>query len=190
MSVKPQFPDEQSADGHFVRQEDAFRDRVTADGSSGFPAAAGRYHLYVSLACPWAHRTILVRTLMGLERAIGMTVVDPIRDERGWAFRDVAGASLDPVNGFQYLREAYLKRDPHYAGRVTVAARIRDARRTRRAARGTPLRLRSGARRDRLAYLRNAGPFRCRLRRSFQMQSAAHRRLSPAIGIPPRPLSG
>ena len=120
MSVKPQFPDEQSADGHFVRQEDAFRDRVTADGSSGFPAAAGRYHLYVSLACPWAHRTILVRTLMGLERAIGMTVVDPIRDERGWAFRDVAGASLDPVNGFQYLREAYLKRDPHYAGRVTV----------------------------------------------------------------------
>jgi len=82
---------------------------------------AGRYHLYVSLACPWAHRTIVVRKLLGLESAIGMTVVDPVRDdEHGWAFREVPGASSDPINGFQYLREAYLATDPQYRGRVTV----------------------------------------------------------------------
>lgn len=119
MSVKPQFPDEQSDDGSFVRQADAFRQWVTADGDP-FPAETGRYHLYVSLACPWAHRTIIVRVLKGLEDAIGMTVVDPIRDEHGWAFRDVAGASLDPVNGFSYLSEAYHATDPDYHGRVTV----------------------------------------------------------------------
>jgi glutathionyl-hydroquinone reductase len=119
MTVKPQFPDE-SLDGRFVRQGDAFRDRVTADGSSDFPAEAGRYHLYVSLACPWAHRTIIVRALKGLEDAIGMTVVDPIRDELGWAFRDDAGGTRDPVNGFRYLAEAYRATDPHYHGRVTV----------------------------------------------------------------------
>ena len=84
--MKAQFPKEQAADGNFKRQEDAFRDWVTADGSSGYPAQAGRYHLYVSLACPWACRTVIVRTLKGLEAAIGMTVVDPIRDERGWRF--------------------------------------------------------------------------------------------------------
>jgi putative glutathione S-transferase len=120
MEVKAQFPAEQSAEGSFVRQDDAFRGWVTADGRSGFPAAAGRYHLYVSLACPWAHRTIIVRTLMGLEASIGMTVVDPIRDERGWAFRDVPGASLDPLNGFHFLAQAYAASDPAYAGRVTV----------------------------------------------------------------------
>ena len=119
MTVKPQFPDE-SVDGAFVRQGDAFRDWVTADGSSGFPAEAGRYHLYVSLACPWAHRTIIVRALKGLEHAIGMTVVDPIRDELGWAFRDGDGTSHDPVNGFEYLAQAYRATDPHYHGRVTV----------------------------------------------------------------------
>ena len=118
--VKAQFPDELSPEGEFVRQGDAFRDRVTADGSSGFPAVAGRYHLYVSLACPWAHRTIIVRKLYGLEDAIGMTVVDPIRDERGWAFRDGPGYSRDPINGFGFLGEAYLARDPAYRGRVTV----------------------------------------------------------------------
>jgi glutathionyl-hydroquinone reductase len=115
-----QFPAEQ-ADGNFVRQDDAFRDWVLADGHAAFPAAAGRYHLYVSLACPWAHRTIIARRLMGLENAIGMTIVDPVRDELGWAFRDVPGASpRDPINGFAYLAEAYRASDPHYHGRVTV----------------------------------------------------------------------
>jgi glutathionyl-hydroquinone reductase len=115
-----QFPAEQAADGRFVRQQDAFRDWVTADGRSGFPAEAGRYHLYVSLACPWAHRTIIVRKLRGLENAIGMTVVDPVRDERGWAFRDGPGFSSDPINGFHFLSEAYLATDPTYSRRVTV----------------------------------------------------------------------
>jgi putative glutathione S-transferase len=118
--ARAQFPDEQSPEGAFVRQQDAFRDWVTANGESGFPAAAGRYHLYVSLACPWAHRTVIARKLRGLEAAIGMTVVDPIRDERGWAFRDGPGYSRDPVNGFTFLSEAYYARDPDYRGRVTV----------------------------------------------------------------------
>jgi putative glutathione S-transferase len=120
MTTKAQFPAEQSVDGRFVRQEDTFRDWVTADGRSGYPAEAGRYHLYVSLACPWAHRTIIVRKLRGLEAAIGMTVVDPIRDDRGWAFRDGPGFSRDPINGFQYLSEGYLATDSGYRGRVTV----------------------------------------------------------------------
>jgi len=119
-TVKPQFPDEQAADGTFVRQDDAFRNWIRADGSSGFPAVAGRYHLYVSSACPWAHRTIIVRKLKRLEAAIGMTIVDPVRDERGWAFREGDGYSKDPVNGFEFLREAYLATDPSYRGRVTV----------------------------------------------------------------------
>src|SRR5512139_656567 len=98
MAGQAQFPNEQTDKGEFKRQEDAFRHWVTGDGRSGYPAAAGRYHLYVSLACPWAHRTIIVRLLKGLTPAIGMTVVDPIRDERGWAFRDGPGHSLDGVN--------------------------------------------------------------------------------------------
>jgi putative glutathione S-transferase len=116
MTVKPQFPDEQADDGRFLRQEDAFRDWVSADGHTGYPVESGRYHLYVSLACPWAHRTIIVRALKGLEDAIGMTVVDPVRDEMGWAFRD----EPDPVNGWTYLAEAYRATDPHYHGRITV----------------------------------------------------------------------
>jgi putative glutathione S-transferase len=114
-----QFPDEQ-LDGEFVRQEDAFDAWVTGDGRSAFPAAAGRYHLYVSLACPWAHRTIIVRALKGLEDAIGMTVVDPIRDERGWRFGEGPGFERDPINGWTFLSEAYLASDPAYRGRVTV----------------------------------------------------------------------
>jgi glutathionyl-hydroquinone reductase len=116
MTVKPQFPDEQADDGRFVRQEDAFRDWVSADGRTGYPVESGRYHLYVSLACPWAHRTIIVRALKGLEDAIGMTVVDPVRDDMGWAFR----YEPDPVNGWTYLAEAYRATDPHYHGRITV----------------------------------------------------------------------
>jgi putative glutathione S-transferase len=115
-----QFPSETSADGAFVRQRYSIRDRITADGSSGYPAEAGRYHLYVSLACPWAQRAIIVRRLLGLEDAITMSVVDPIRDERGWAFRDGAGHGPDPVEGFQFLSEAYLRTDPSFTGRYTV----------------------------------------------------------------------
>ena len=114
---KAQFPDEQAGDGSFARQEDAFRNWVTADGSSGFPAAAGRYHLYVSLACPWACRTVIVRKLKGLEDAIGMTVVDPIRDARGWRFTPT---EPDPLNGWAFLSEAYTATDPGYDARVTV----------------------------------------------------------------------
>ncbi|HVA38968.1 MAG TPA: glutathione S-transferase family protein, partial [Candidatus Dormibacteraeota bacterium] len=120
MQAKAQFPAEQSEDGRFVRQQDAFRGWVSADGHTGYPAASGRYHLYVSYACPWAHRTIIVRSLKRLEPVVGMTVVDPIRDERGWAFREGLGYSKDPVNGFAFLSEAYRATDPGYRGRVTV----------------------------------------------------------------------
>lgn len=115
-----QFPHEQSQDGEFERQEDAFRERVTKDGSSRFPAEAGRYHLYVSLACPWAHRTLIVRRLLGLEDVVSFSVVDPVRDERGWAFRDGPGHGPDPINGFHFLAEAYRASDPRFDGRVTV----------------------------------------------------------------------
>jgi putative glutathione S-transferase len=120
MTAPAKFPDEQTEEGDFTRQADAFRGWVTADGRSGYPAATGRYHLYVSWACPWAHRTIIVRKLKKLESVIGMTVVDPIRDERGWAFREGPGHSPDPINRFQFLSEAYRATDPSYAGRVTV----------------------------------------------------------------------
>ncbi len=120
ITVKPQFPKEQSEDGAFVRQEDAFREWVSAGGSNPYPAQAGRYHLYVSLACPWAHRTIIVRKLKQLEEVVGMTVVDPIRDERGWAFRKGLGYSEDPVNGFHFLSEAYRVANAQYRGRITV----------------------------------------------------------------------
>ncbi len=114
------FPKEQNKQGDFVRQEDRFRDWVTADGTSGYPAEPGRYHLYVSLACPWAHRTVILRKLKRLENVVGMTVVDPIRDEKGWAFRNGPGYSEDPINGFRYLSEAYKKTDPTFNDRVTV----------------------------------------------------------------------
>ena len=117
MTTKAQFPDEQTADGSFERQDDDFRHWVRADGSTDYPAASGRYHLYVSLACPWASRTVIVRKLKGLERAIGMTVVDPVRDERGWRF--MAGEP-DPNNGWAFLSEAYFATDPGYRARVTV----------------------------------------------------------------------
>jgi putative glutathione S-transferase len=115
-----QFPQEQTEDGHYDRQEDEFRNWVTDDGSSDYPAAKGRYHLYVSWACPWAHRTIIVRSLRQLEHVVGMTVVDPIRDDRGWAFRDGPGHTLDPLNGFKFLSEAYIATNPNFQSRVTV----------------------------------------------------------------------
>lgn len=120
MTVVTQFPAETSASGAFVRQAYSIRGRISANGSSGFPAEPGRYHLYVSLACPWAHRAIIVRRLLGLEQVVSLSVVDPIRDERGWAFRDGPGYSHDPVNGFAFLSEAYLVTDPSYTGRYTV----------------------------------------------------------------------
>jgi putative glutathione S-transferase len=116
----PQVTADAKPTGRFVRQPYTIRNRITADGSSGFRAEPGRYHLYVSLACPWAHRTLIVRCLLGLDEVISMSVVDPIRDERGWAFRDGPGYSTDPVNGFAYLSEAYLATDPAYSGRYTV----------------------------------------------------------------------
>lgn len=108
------------ATGEFKHQADAFRSWVSVDNSSPFPLAQGRYHLYISLACPWASRTFIVRKLKRLEDAVGVTVVDPIRDKRGWAFRDGPGFSRDPVNGFQFLSEAYLATDAQYPGRVSV----------------------------------------------------------------------
>jgi len=120
MTTKAQFPKEQTDEGEFKRQEDVFRDWVKADGSSSFPPVPDRYHLYVSWACPWAHRTIIARKLKKLERVIGMTVVDPIRDDRGWAFADGPGHTTDPVNGFKFLRQAYIATNSNYQGRVTV----------------------------------------------------------------------
>jgi glutathionyl-hydroquinone reductase len=126
-------PHEQSASGEFQRQEDAFREWISNDGSTPFPAEAGRYHLYVSLACPWASRTLIFRNLKCLESAISLTIVDPLRDEKGWAFRDPDKSepgsdltklddfeSTDPINGFRYLSEAYHATDPKFEGRVTV----------------------------------------------------------------------
>ena len=118
--MNAQFSSEISDSGEFQRQEDVFREWISADGSTSYPAAAGRYHLYVSLACPWASRAVIFRKLKGLENAIGMTVVDPIRDERGWAFRDGPGHSIDPINGFKFLSEAYAATDPNFGGRITV----------------------------------------------------------------------
>ena len=118
MSAPSQFVAETDPGGRFVRQPSAFRE-VIAPGS-GHPPEPGRYHLYVSLACPWAHRVVIARHLKRLDDAVGMTVVDPIRDERGWAFWDGRGHSKDPVNGFGYLSEAYAATDPAWRGRVTV----------------------------------------------------------------------
>ena len=119
MKMQAEFPKETGRRGEFIRQESAFREWITADGSSGYRAEPGRYHLYVSYACPWAHRTIIFRKLKGLEDVIGMTVVDPIRDERGWAFTDEVGGP-DPVNGFRLLAEAYRATETGFGGRVTV----------------------------------------------------------------------
>lgn len=118
MAGKAQFSDEQSADGEFERQEDVFRSIVGQDPR--FPVEAGRYHLYVSLACPWAHRTLIARRLLGLEGVIGVSIADPVRDERGWAFSDGDGHGPDLANGFEFLSEAYMASDPGFHGRVTV----------------------------------------------------------------------
>ena len=108
------------ASGRFIRTPTTFRDRVTADGASGFPAALGRYHLYVALPCPWAQRTLIMRELQGLQKVISVAIVDPMMSEQGWRFTNAPGTSVDTVNHADYLSEVYAKANPHYTGRVTV----------------------------------------------------------------------
>jgi len=110
-----------NGDGEFDRQETSFRDRVRDDPDARFQPEAGRYHLYVSLACPWAHRTLLVRALKGLEDAISVDVVDPYRGDDGWQFTpEKDGCTEDSLYGSDYLRELYVEADPDATGRVTV----------------------------------------------------------------------
>jgi putative glutathione S-transferase len=117
---QPKRPVPAAAAGEFVRPAYPFRGRITADDSSGYPAEPGRYHLYISWACPWAHRSAIVRELLGLQDVISLSAVDPIRDGRGWAFREGDGHGPDPVNGFAFLREAYQATEPGYDGHISV----------------------------------------------------------------------
>lgn len=111
---------EQDQEGRFQRMPTRFHHQIRADGSGRFPVEAGRYHLYVSLGCPWAHRTVIMRELKGLQAVVGLSIVDPVIREDGWVFSDFPGTIPDTVNQAQYLREIYLQADPHYTGRVTV----------------------------------------------------------------------
>jgi putative glutathione S-transferase len=114
--------DVQPADksGRFVREDTVFRNKVTRDGSSGFPAVANRYHLYVSLACPWAHRTLIMRKLKKLEDAISVSIVDPKMGNMGWEFSENPGCIPDFVNNCRLLQDVYLTAKTDYTGRVTV----------------------------------------------------------------------
>jgi glutathionyl-hydroquinone reductase len=117
---------QRTKDGYFIRPTTKFRNWVTADGSpgpsgsGGFKAEAGRYHLYVSLACPWAHRTVIFRKLKGLENVISLSVVSPDMLKDGWTFNKDEGSTGDTVNGKAKLSEIYLLADPKYTGRVSV----------------------------------------------------------------------
>ncbi|WP_119459191.1 glutathione S-transferase family protein [Rhodospirillaceae bacterium SYSU D60014] len=115
-----QWYDTAKSGGRFVRGESSFRNEITADGSSGFKAEPGRYHLYVSLACPWAHRTLIFRKLKRLEDVISLSVVDWLMAENGWQFSERPGCIPDHVNGARFLHEVYTKAQPDYTGRVTV----------------------------------------------------------------------
>jgi len=109
--------------GNFQRVDSVFRDRITADGSSGFPAEAGRYHLYVAYTCPWAHRTQIFLGLKKLTGIISVAIAVPGLREQGWTFEDnpaFPDCTPDRVNGFRYLHEAYSASNPHYTGKVTV----------------------------------------------------------------------
>ncbi|MDE1566585.1 glutathione S-transferase family protein [Aquabacter sp. P-9] len=112
--------------GGFVRQDSGFRNFVTPDGApgptgeGGFPAQAGRYHLYVGYICPWASRTLMARKLKGLEDAISVSVVEPALTDQGWRFGDYPGADRDTLNGATYMHELYSRADPHYTGRATI----------------------------------------------------------------------
>jgi putative glutathione S-transferase len=110
--------DTESTGGRFVRKDAAFRDRVTADGE--FAAEPGRYHLYVSLACPWAHRTLIVRALKGLEELVSVSVVNWLMLEKGWTFDPAPGVIPDPIHQARFLHQVYTAADPAYSGRVTV----------------------------------------------------------------------
>jgi putative glutathione S-transferase len=115
-----QWYDTKSTNGRFVRKDAQFRDRVTADGSSGFKAESGRYHLYVSYACPWAHRTLIYRKLKGLEDHITVSVVNPLMLEQGWTFEPGPGVIADPINGADHMHQIYTAAKADYSGRVTV----------------------------------------------------------------------
>jgi putative glutathione S-transferase len=123
-------------DGQFIRPATRFRDFVTADGSpgpsgeGGFAAEAGRYHLYISLACPWAHRTLIFRDLKHLENAISVSIAEPLYGKTGWEFGTARGGTPDTANGKSALAEVYLLADPHYTGRVSVPALWDKKRRT------------------------------------------------------------
>ena len=112
--------------GEFIRGTTTFRRWVTKDGSSGFKAEAGRYHLYVANNCPWAHRTKVLRTYKGLEKVISMDIVDRWRDvEKGWRFDpSVPGTTADTVNGCTYLQEIYFLADPNYSVRMFAALQL------------------------------------------------------------------
>ncbi|BAZ13001.1 glutathione S-transferase-like protein [Calothrix sp. NIES-4071] len=112
--------DQEDTEGKFIRPSTTFRDKITADGSSGFKAEPGRYHLYISWACPWACRTAILRELKGLQDIISMSVVGAEIKENSWEFTDEPGSIPDTVNNAQYLWQIYLKADPNYSGRVTV----------------------------------------------------------------------
>jgi glutathionyl-hydroquinone reductase len=119
-SWKDDWYDAKRTGGVFLRSESYFRDRVTRDGSSGFKAEPDRYHLYASLACPWACRTLIFRKLKKLEDTISISIVDPLMGEHGWVFSDGPGCIPDAVNGFSYLHQLYAAAKPDYTGRVTV----------------------------------------------------------------------
>jgi putative glutathione S-transferase len=114
---------ETSARGEFARIDSAFRDRITADGSSGYPAEAGRYHLYVAWNCPWAHRVLIFLALKKLEKAFSVAYAIPGLREQGWTFErnaEFPDCTPDEVNGFHYLHQAYAAASPRYTGKVTV----------------------------------------------------------------------
>jgi len=118
-----QWYDTKSNDGHFVRPDPAFRDWVEPHPNARFPAEAGRYHLYVSLACPWAHRALIMRKLKGLEDVISVSVVHPYMGQYGWQFGpEYPGATPDHIHGYDYLHQLYQHTKPDYTGRVTVPA--------------------------------------------------------------------
>ncbi len=112
--------DTKSTGGRFVRKESQFRDWVTADGSSGYKADPDRYHLYVSLACPWAHRTLILRKIKKLENIVPISIVDPFMAENGWEFSEYPGSIPDSVNKSDFLYQVYTVAKPDYTGRVTV----------------------------------------------------------------------
>jgi len=112
--------DTRKTGGEFIRDQAVFRGHITADGASGFRAEAGRYHLYVSYACPWAHRTLIFRTLKGLENAVSISIVDPFMDAEGWVFSDRPDCVPDTVNGTKRLHEVYTRSKRDFSGRVTV----------------------------------------------------------------------